>query len=51
MGHVLIIRRALVLVVFAKELVTYATRRVKSASTTAEHLWRAVRLNMVFGRS
>ena len=51
MGHVLIIRGALVLVVFAKEFVTYATRRVEPASTAAKHLWRAVRLVVALGRS
>ena len=51
MVHVSIIRGALVFVVLAKELVTYATRRMESASTAAEHLWRTVRLIVVLGRS
>jgi hypothetical protein len=51
MVHVSIIRGALVVVIIAKELVTYATRRVESASAAAEHLWRAVRLIVVLRRS
>jgi hypothetical protein len=51
MVHVSIIRGALVFVVVAKELVTYATRRVEPASAAAKHLWRAVRLVVALGRS